>query len=151
MKSKIKQKIFSISAIILLTGCKSITDPIVRTHGFVPSPTELSQIKSQRMSQSSVAKFIGDPFIVGSYNPNYWYYISYHTSQYGFGAKKYTKFNIVEMHFVNGIVNKINLFDKNNLQQITFNNDITDTSGKKLGAGEQFIGNIGKFRTKPND
>ena len=135
-------------SMILLAGCTSITEKKRFSHGYSPSKEDIVKLKSSNINKKIVEQKFGKPFVVGTFDPDYWYYISYSTQQYGFEKRVFTKFNIVELQFKENVLINTKRFNKDNLQEIAFNTNTTDTSGKKLGVFEQMIGNIGKFRTK---
>ena len=133
-------------SMILLAGCTSITESKRFSHGFSPSKGDVLKLQKTNIDKEAVALEFGEPFVIGTFNPDYWYYIAYSTEQYGFEKRVFTKFNIVELHFKRNLLVSARHFNKDNLHEIDFNTNTTNTSGKKLGAFEQMIGNIGKLR-----
>ena len=146
-----KAKLGLMTSMLLVAGCTSITEVNRFSHGYAPTATEVANIKSSGANKDTIAQKFGKPFVIGTYNPDYWYYIAYSTKQYGFSKREFTKFTIVEMNFRNGVLVKTNRYDKSNLKKIAFSDDKTKTSGKELGILEQMLGNIGKFRPKPKE
>ena len=133
-------------SMILLAGCVSITDTKRFSHGFSPSKEEVVKLKNSNINKKIIIEEFGQPFVTGAFDPDYWYYLSYTTEQYGFGKRYFKKFNIVELHFKENLLISAKHFNKDKLRKIAFNTNTTATSGKTLGAFEQMIGNIGKFK-----
>ena len=119
------------------------------SHGYAPNIDDIKEIKTQSYTKQKIQEEFGVPFMVGVNNNNYWYYLSYQTTQYGFGKKTYKKFNLVELKFENDTVSFIKKYNEADFKKVAFRSDETSTSGKKLGVFEQIIGNVGKFRPKP--
>ena len=148
---KLKTIIMTITLAIALSACTSITEPVIEAHGYSPHKDDINNIKVNLTTKQNIVEEYGEPLIKGVYDDSYWYYISYQTKQYGFGKRKYIKINIAEIKFNQNTVSFVKLYDKSNLNEIKFSKDITNTSGKKLSAIEQIIGNIGRFRITPRE
>ena len=146
---KLIKNISTLVFLITLAGCTKISDPVITSHGYAPNKEDIKEIKAKSYTKQQVQEQFGVPFMVGVNNNNYWYYLSYQTTRYGFGKKQYKSFNLVELKFENNAVSFVKKYNEENLKQITFKSDKTSTSGKEFGVLEQIIGNIGKFRPTP--
>ncbi len=136
---------FAVS-MLWLAGCTSIVETNRFSHGYVPSEKDMKEAKQNGATQATIQESFGKPLVVGTYAPNYWYYIAYSTEQYGFSKRKFTKFTILELKFDNGRLAFSKRYNKDNLQEIAFSQDSTKNSARKLGFFEQMLSNIGKFR-----
>lgn len=142
--------LYSIGIAVILSGClhSSIREKNIQAHGYVPNVEQIQEMQTRRPTLNQVSSVLGKPFVVGTYDSNYWYYIFFRTEQYAFFKKEIIDFKMVEIKFSNGIVDTVNTFDKSVLQDIAYNTSQSDTGGKSLGFLEQTLGNVGKFRLK---
>ena len=145
---KFNKTISTIIFSLALVGCTKITDPIITSHGYAPNQYDVEIIKSQSFNKQQIQEEFGVPFMVGVNNPDYWYYLSYQTTRYGFGEKKYKNFNLIELKFENDTISFVKKYTESDFKQIAFKKGSTKTSGKQLGVFEQIVGNIGRFRPK---
>ena len=131
---------------LLSAGCTAITQPSYESHGYAPDAKDILYIKSQHLSQEAIVKKYGRPSVVGMYNDNYWYYITYRTKQYGFSKKRLLSFKIVEMYFKKGALKTVTTFDKKHLIPMVFATRTTRTLGKKMSIFTQLLSNVGRLQ-----
>lgn len=132
-----------------VSGCiKSLIETNVESHGYIPNVDQIQSMRTEQPTKQQIQAVLGKPFVVGVYNPDYWYYISFRTEQYGFSKKQVKEFKMVEIFFKNETVAQVTEFDQSTLQDIAYSSAQTETGGKTLGVFEQIIGNIGKVRAR---
>ena len=145
----LKKFIFIAIVATTVSGClRSITETNVESHGYVPNIDQIRSMRVEQPSKQQIQAVLGKPFVVGVYDQDYWYYISFRTEQYGFSKKEIKDFKIVEIFFEKDSVSQVTEFDQSTLQDIAYSTAQTETGGKTLGIFEQIVGNIGKVRSR---
>ncbi len=145
-----KRVVFLSAVVVSLSGCmfRSITETNIEAHGYIPNVDQIQSMRMEQPTKQQVQSVLGRPFIVGTYNDDYWYYIFYRTEQYAFSKKEVLDFKMVEILFDQETVKTVTEYNEQILQEVAYNTAQTDTGGKTLGIIEQVVGNIGKVRIR---
>jgi outer membrane protein assembly factor BamE (lipoprotein component of BamABCDE complex) len=128
---------------LLLTACS----PIVRTHGNIVDPAELSQLRPGVSGQADVVAVLGSPSAEGNFTPYEWYYIGQVTKQTAFLAPDLSTRSVTKVTFDpnTGILKSIEQLDKDQGLAVSPVERTTPTAGHNLGVVEQVLGNVGRF------
>ncbi len=86
--------IFSATAIWALAAC----EPTVAERGNMVDPDKLAQVKPGA-SKEEVAKLLGSPTEIGTFDENYWFYMGQRTEQESFFDPVVTDRRVVEVDF----------------------------------------------------
>jgi len=136
----------AVAAILALTGACS---PMVDQHGHRFTERDLERIEPGVSSREEVARILGSPSTLATFEDDRWYYITQRTERMSFYQKELTDQDVVTIEFDDrGVVERV---DRHGLEQamaITPSSDETRTLGNELSLVEQLIGNIGRFNTE---
>lgn len=126
-----------------LQGC--IT---VRTnHGYVleRGESELSAKTGVDTKESVLAKY-GEPSLIGTFDPNAWYYLTENDSARAFFRPKVRGRKVVAFRFDDeGFVNAVENFGFEDGMDVKVVSRVTPTRGKELSFWEQLLGNVGQL------
>jgi len=127
----------------LLQGCVS-----VRTnHGYVleRGETELAAKEGVDTKESVLAKY-GEPSLIGTFDPNAWYYLHSRDAARAFFKPKVQDRTVVAFRFdENGTVSSVENIDFSNSFDVKTVSRETPTRGKELSFWEQLLGNVGQL------
>ncbi len=134
-------------AVIGLSGCVSVRS----SHGYIleRGSIDLTAEAGLDTKESVLAKY-GEPSMIGTFNPNAWYYMASVDRARAFFRPRTQFREIVAFYFdeedVVKSVEKISLADG---MDVKISSRTTPTRGKELGFWEQLIGNVGRLPTTP--
>lgn len=119
--------------------------PTVANRGNIVDPEKLAEVKVGESSREEVAKILGSPTQVGTFDENVWYYFGRSTKQYSFLDPEIVNQQAVEVHFTDeGIVKSIDKLDPAQAQDIAPVARRTPTYGHETTILEQLVGNLGR-------
>ena len=128
-------------AVALLVGCT----PIVHQQGHVSDPEALAQIKPGVQTRAEVARLLGTPSAVGTFEDRHWYYISRRTETEAFNAPELVDQSIIVIAFdESGVVAEVTSVSTEEARAIDPVGEESPTRGRELGLLEQLLGNIGR-------
>ena len=140
---------FCVSALSLLilapalNGCVS-----VRTnHGYVleRGETELTAKEGVDTKESVLAKY-GEPSLIGTFDPDAWYYLNSRDAARAFFKPKVKDRTVVAFRFDDeGYVSKVEEIGYEEGMDVNLVNRKTPTRGKELSFWEQLLGNVGQL------
>jgi outer membrane protein assembly factor BamE (lipoprotein component of BamABCDE complex) len=128
-----------------LGGCVSVRS----SHGYIleRGSNDLTAEVGLDTKESVLAKY-GEPSMIGTFNPNAWYYMASMDRARAFFKPETQYREIVAFYFndkdVVSDVQKIALADG---MDVKISSRTTPTRGKELGFWEQLLGNVGKLPT----
>jgi len=126
----------------VLTACEAKT----ATRGNLPRDYKLAELQIGKSDRNMVARLLGTPSAVSTFDSSIWYYISRTTEQWAFFEPDVIEQNVVAIYFDDqGFFKTIQNYTKEDLREITMQERETATSGHELGILEQLLGNFGKF------
>jgi outer membrane protein assembly factor BamE (lipoprotein component of BamABCDE complex) len=136
----------SVAALALITACTAN----VSTHGHALSESDLAQIRPGVTSREEVARLLGSPSTVGTFDKERWFYVSQRNEVMSFYKADITQQDVVRIDFdASGIVSDVRMHGLELAQAIEPDPNKTRTLGNELGAIQQILGNIGRFNTSP--
>ena len=128
-------------AAALLAGCA----PQVHQQGHVADPEALAEIRPGVQTRAEVARLLGTPSTVGTFEDTHWYYITRRAETVAFYAPELVDQNITVIAFdENGVVAEISTVTLDEARAIEFAEQETPTHGRELTLLEQLFGNIGR-------
>tara|TARA_B100001121_G_C18581788_1_gene570122 strand:- start:461 stop:919 length:459 start_codon:yes stop_codon:yes gene_type:complete len=118
---------FILIIIIFITACSS--NKVSKNHGFISLENKFEKIIVNKSNKNDIIKNIGYPSSISEFNPNKWFYIERkqtNQSLLKLGIKKISKNNILIIKFSeNGLVEKKNLVDLNDMNDLQYVKKIT--------------------------
>ena len=130
-----------------LLGCT----PEVSTHGYRFDEASLAQLEPGRTTQDGVARLLGSPSSVATFDPRVWYYITQRTEHKSFYQDRVVEQKVVEVTFDDsGVLQSVERRNLDDARDVALVDRETPTSGNELSLLEQFIGNIGRFNPQGN-
>ena len=132
-----------IAALFALQGCVS-----VRTnHGYVleRGETELTAKTGIDTKESVLAKY-GEPSLIGTFDPNAWYYLNSRDQARAFFQPTVQDRQVVAFRFdESGVVSNVEKFSFDEGFKVSHVSRTTPTRGKELSFWEQLLGNVGQL------
>jgi outer membrane protein assembly factor BamE (lipoprotein component of BamABCDE complex) len=133
------------AALLAVQACVSVRT----THGYVleRGQTELAGEPGLDSKESILAKY-GEPSMIGTFNPNAWYYLSSFDTTRAFFHTKTKRREVIAFHFgQDGMVEDVEKFDLADGANVNLVSRVTPTRGKELNFWEQLLGNVGQLPT----
>ena len=128
-------------AAVLLAGC----EPIVHQQGHVSDPEALAEIKPGVQTREDVARLLGTPSSVGTFDDARWYYISRRTETTAFYAPELVDQSVTVIAFDGtGVVAEVAPLSIEEARAIEPVGEESPTRGRDLSFFEQIFGNIGR-------
>jgi outer membrane protein assembly factor BamE (lipoprotein component of BamABCDE complex) len=125
--------------------------PTINNHGYQIDPELLSQITPGVTSREQVARILGSPSSMATFDDDSWYYISQRTERMSFYQNRVTAQDVVAISFDrSGIVASVEQHGMDEAMPIQPVADATPTLGNELTLIQQFLGNLGRFNSDPN-
>lgn len=135
----------SAAAVILtlgLAGCAAQ----VSQHGHTIDPASVARITPGVTSREEVARLLGSPSALATFEDGRWYYVTQRRETRSFFQSRITDQEVVTVSFDDrGIVQGIDRHGMDQAMAIDPDPDSTRTLGNELTIVEQLIGNIGRF------
>ena len=131
------------AALVALQGCVSNRS----AHGYVleRGETSLDAIVGVDSKESVLAKY-GEPSLIGTFNPNSWYYVSALDASRAFFRPDTTNRTVVAFRFDGeGVVETVTTYNLADGADIDMLRKETPTRGRELGFWEQLLGNVGQL------
>lgn len=120
--------------------------PKVETNGYVKREDIKTLITAGKSTKDEVQKTLGSPSVQSTFGTDAWYYITDRKEGYAFMKYDTVEQDVTRIEFDdNGLVTKVDNFDKSNSEDIAIVKRETATEGHTLGFFEQMLGNIGRF------
>lgn len=133
------------AGLLTIQACVSVRS----NHGYVleRGQTELTGEAGLDSKESILAKF-GEPSMIGTFNPNAWYYLNASNTTRAFFHSKVKTRTVVAFHFDSeGMVENVESFDLADGDRVRLVSRETPTRGKELNFWEQLLGNVGQLPT----
>jgi len=132
-------------AALAAQGC--VTQRSAHGYALERGETELSAKAGLDTKESVLAKY-GEPSLIGTFNPNAWYYVSALDASRAFFRPDTTNRTVVAFKFDGeGVVEKVETYNLADGADFAMLSKETPTRGKELGFWEQLLGNVGRLPT----
>ena len=125
-----------------LAGCA----PQVVQHGHTLDPEALARISPGVTSREEVARLMGTPSALATFEDGRWYYVTQRRENRSFFQSNITEQEVVTISFDDrGIVSDVRRHGMDQALAVQPDPDSTRTLGNELTIMEQLVGNIGRF------
>ena len=144
-------KIIIIIIFLLLSNCQR--NPVINTHGVPFLDIKQKNLIIKKTNKNDVKKILGHPSTVGIFDNSIWIYIE-RTRTRGkllkFGQNVTSKNNVLALEFNEyGILIKKDFYNKNQINNINFIKDTTDTVTREKNFVYSFLSSIRQKINKP--
>ena len=120
--------------------------PQVVQHGHTIDPANLARITPGVTSREEVARLMGSPSALATFEDSRWYYVTQRRESHSFFQSTITEQEVVTISFDDrGIVSDLRKHGMDQAMAIEPDPDSTRTLGNELTVMEQLVGNIGRF------
>jgi len=142
-------KIAAVSAITILT---SACNPVLRTHGYIPTEEKPQAVNPESDTKATVLARLGNPSVKGTFDEELkddtWYYINSVRQNYAYLRPKIEERTITAINFDDdGKVIKVSEYGIEDGQYVNYSDRKTPTRGRELSVLEQIFGTIGRIPT----
>ncbi|MEM6438582.1 MAG: outer membrane protein assembly factor BamE [Pseudomonadota bacterium] len=133
--------IFATTALVLaLAAC----EPIVRTHGYTPTDSQLDAVQPGLDTAQTVSAKIGRPSTGGVIRDDTWFYVSSRTETLAYNAPEVVERRVIAVRFDgDGVVDAVDRFGLEDGRVINLVTRATPTFGRELTVLQQIFGNLG--------
>ncbi|WP_416877913.1 outer membrane protein assembly factor BamE [Litorimonas sp.] len=130
----------------------SACNPILRTHGYVPTEAKPQEVNPETDTKASVLARLGNPSVKSTFDEDLdedvWFYMNSVRQRYAYLRPKIEDRNITAITFnVDGNVTKVAEYGIEDGQYVDYVNRKTPTRGRELSVLEQIFGTIGRIPT----
>ena len=143
-KNFYKYLIFS----LLLSSLNSCSGRI-SNHGVLKIEKQINTIIERKLEKAEVEALLGPPSTVSAFEFNKWYYINSTMKHLAFFKSEIIKYQVYEVIFnsENQVI-EINSYNEKDLNEITYNDDYTDTRGNKKSLLQSILRDVGSSSLK---
>jgi outer membrane protein assembly factor BamE (lipoprotein component of BamABCDE complex) len=135
----------SVAAVLLALGLVACTPQVVQ-HGHTIDPADLALITPGQTSREEVARLLGSPSTLATFDDNRWYYVTQRREVRSFFQSEITEQEVVTINFDDrGVVSEVASQGLDQALAVEPNPDATRTLGNEFSLIEQLLGNIGRF------
>ncbi len=135
--------VFGASALLTLSAC----EPKVEVRGHLPLESKLAEIDIGKDNKNEVARLIGTPSTVSTFDDNVWYYMSRRTERWAFLEPEVVDHRVLAFYFDDaGVLQYTQTYTKDDLREVELSERETPTSGREFSILEQLFGNVNSFR-----
>jgi outer membrane protein assembly factor BamE (lipoprotein component of BamABCDE complex) len=129
-------------ALLAVAACS----PTIATHGNLPDPELVAEIKPGQFSRAEVRELLGTPSATATFEKEVWYYISQRIETRAFFKPTTLDRKVLAVRFdESGKVRTIENVDLSKARAVDPVGRVTPTKGKELTLLQQLVGNIGRF------
>lgn len=134
-----------LGGLALLLAVSACT-PTQEVRGYVPNEAAISKLKIGADNRNKVARLIGSPSSISTFESKTWYYISKRSEHLAFFDEKVLDQQVVAIDFDDqGTISDVRHYKLDDARKIVMVGRVTPTRGRELGLLEQIFGNIGRF------
>ena len=121
----------------------------VSNHGVLKIEKQINTIIERKLEKAEVEALLGPPSTVSAFEFNKWYYINSTMRHFAFFKPEIIKHQVYELIFnsENQVI-EINSYNEKDLNEITYNNDYTDTRGNKKSLLQNILKGVGTSSLK---
>jgi outer membrane protein assembly factor BamE (lipoprotein component of BamABCDE complex) len=129
---------------VLAVGALAACQPIYRSHGYVPSDSDLAMLVVGQDTRDTVGDFIGRPSSSGVLEDGGWYYVGSRWVESGLRKPREINREVVAISFTgDGTVQNIERFGLEDGRVVTLSRRVTDSNIKGVTFLGQLLGSIG--------
>jgi len=139
-------KITALSSLVIASLALSACAPRVDVRGNLPRKEALSKVEIGTHNRDQVARLLGTPSTIGTFDDKVWYYISRKTEKIAFFDAETVDQQVVAVYFNDkNVVEAIHRYNKDDQRQVEIVERTTPTVGKEFSIIDQLLGNLGRF------
>jgi len=132
----------------MATAC----NPILRTHGYVPTNDKPQSVNPETDTKSSVLASLGNPSVKSTFDEqteeDVWYYISSVRQRYAYLRPQLEDRTVTAIHFnPDGQVTEVAEYGLEDGVPVNYEDRKTPTRGREISVLEQVFGTIGRLPT----
>jgi outer membrane protein assembly factor BamE (lipoprotein component of BamABCDE complex) len=140
----------SSAAVLVVAIGLAACSPQVVQHGHTIDPEALARITPGVTSREEVARLMGTPSALATFEDDRWYYVTQRRENRSFFQSNITEQEVITISFDDrGIVSDLNRHGMDQAMAVEPDPDSTQTLGNEMTIMEQLIGNIGRFGDTP--
>lgn len=145
-------KSFKVLPIIIIGLALSACNPVLRTHGYIPTEEKPQAVNAETDTKSSVLARLGNPSIKSTFDEDLeedvWYYMNSVRQRYAYLRPQLESRTITAISFnEDGQVQKVAEYGLEDGVFVNYVDRKTPTRGRELSALEQIFGTIGRIPT----
>jgi len=130
--------------LVLALGALAACQPIYRSHGYVPSDSDLAMLVVGQDTRDTVGDFVGRPSSAGVLEDGGWYYVGSRWREVGWKKPEEISREVVAISFdEGGVVQNIERFGLQDGRVVTLSRRVTDSNIKGVTFLGQLLGSIG--------
>lgn len=130
--------------LVLAIGGLAACQPIYRSHGYVPSDSDLAMLVVGQDTRDTVGDFVGRPSSAGVLEDGGWYYVGSRWREVGWKKPEEISREVVAISFNEaGVVQNIERFGLQDGRVVTLSRRVTDSNIKGVTFLGQLLGSIG--------
>tara|TARA_Y100001970_G_scaffold88924_1_gene112233 strand:+ start:1262 stop:1669 length:408 start_codon:yes stop_codon:yes gene_type:complete len=116
----------------------------ISNHGVLNIEKNITSIVNDKLEKAEIEALLGPPSTISAFEFNKWYYINNTIKHMAFYKPEIIKLTVYEIIFnkENQAI-KINTYDQENLNEISFNLDVTKTRGNEKPLLQYILKGIG--------
>ena len=116
----------------------------ISNHGVLNIEKHITSIVNDKLEKAEIEALLGPPSTISAFEFNKWYYINNTIKHIAFYKPEIIKLSVYEIIFnkENQAI-KINTYDQDNLNEISFNLDITKTRGNEKSLLQYILKGVG--------
>lgn len=121
----------------------------ISNHGVLNIEKHITSIVNDKLEKAEIEALLGPPSTISAFEFNKWYYINNTIKHMAFYKPEIIKLKVYEIIFnkENQAI-KINTYDLENLNEISFNLDVTKTRGNEKPLLQYILKGIGNSNVK---
>ena len=139
-KNNLYKCLIYILIIFLINSCSGR----ISNHGVLNIDKHITSIVNDKLEKAEIEALLGPPSTISAFEFNKWYYINNTIKHIAFYKPEIIKLTVYEIIFnkENQAI-KINTYDQENLNEISFNLDVTETKGNEKPLLQYILKGIG--------
>ena len=134
--------ILIVSSLLVISSCS----PTYKNHGYVPSESELNQLKVGKSSKESVKNLFGSPSSIGLVQEDRWFYLYTKIKNFMYRSPEITERQLVVITFgSNGLLENIEKFELQDQEVVVLSRRITESGIKGVSLIQQLLNSAGNY------
>jgi outer membrane protein assembly factor BamE (lipoprotein component of BamABCDE complex) len=117
----------------------------ISNHGVLNIEKHINSIVDNKLEKAEIEALLGNPSTISAFEFNKWYYINSSIKHFAFYKPEIINLKVYEIIFNSeNQASEINTYDQDDLNELYFNSDVTDTRGNKESFLEVILKGIGQ-------
>src|SRR5690554_4585261 len=151
-RARMRRAIASVVVLGALAAGLSACQPRIDIRGNLPDPELVAKLQPGIHDRDQVARLLGTPSTVGTFDDRTWYYISKRTKSVAFFRPELVDQQVLAVEFDSaGVLKEVKLYGKDDGREVELVERETPTHGRDISVLQQFLGNLGRFNRVENE